>query len=234
LYENPLNEDKPLSKAVAMLRMIPPQSIYYDEATLALGWTAIKAQQFIDCIKSGEILMASKNPLFHFEGALITAYGYMNQQKYIEAKGILTNATAQIETLRPVSEDSVSLEQQRYLDTRASYDFLAKRVAECAQKQQIGPVLQENATLHNEQRDMKKKIDVSIAYFDLYKKGLFLTRNYETIKSEIAYMLAVVSRRTAAGGQVKELEKAKEKEKDIDREIKELEKKMKEMEKNGK
>ena len=233
LYENPINEDKPLSKAVAMLREIPPQSIYYDEAILALGWTAIKAQQFEDCIKTGEILRASKNPLFHFEGALISAYGYMNQQKYVEAKGILTNATAQIESLRPVSEDSVSLEQQRYLDSRASYDFLAKRVAECAQKQQIGPVLQENADLHNEQRDMKKKIDVSIAYFDAYKKGLFLTRNYETIKSEIAYMLAVVSRRTAATGQVKELEKAKEKEKDIDREIKELEKKMKEIERNG-
>jgi hypothetical protein len=234
LYENPLNEDKPLSKAVAMLREIPPQSIYYDEATLALGWTAIKAQQFADCIKSGEVLMASKNPLFHFEGALITAYGYMNQQKYVEAKDILTATTAQIENLRPVSEDSVSLEQQRYLDTRASYDFLAKRVAECAQKQQIGPVMQENSDLHNEQRDIKKKIDGSIAYFDAYKKGLFLTRNYETIKSETAYMLAVVSRRTAAGGQVKQLEKAKEKEKDIDKEIKELEEKMKKMEQNGK
>jgi tetratricopeptide (TPR) repeat protein len=233
LYENPLNEDKPLSKAVAMLREIPPQSIYYDEATLALGWTAIKAQQFDDCIKTGDVLRASKNLLFHFEGALITAYGFMNQQKYAEAKDILTLATAQIESLKPVSEDSISLERQRYLDTRASYDFLAKRVAECAQKQQIGPVLQENSNLHGEQRDMKKKIDASISYFDAYKKGLFLTRNYETIKSEIAYMLAVVSRRTAATGQSKEFEKAKEKEKEIDREMKELEKKMKEMEKNG-
>jgi len=234
LYENPMNEDKPLSKAVAMLREIPPQSIYYDEATLALGWTAIKAQQFADCIKTGDVLMASKNPLFHFEGALITAYGYMNQQKYVEAKDILTTATSQIENLKPVSEDSVSLEQQRYLDTRASYDFLAKRVAECAQKQQIGPVVQENTNIHGEQRDMKKKIDASIAYFDAYKKGLFLTRNYGTIKSEIAYMLAVVSRRTAAGGQTKEIEKAKEKEKNIDNEIKALEEKMKKMKENGK
>jgi tetratricopeptide (TPR) repeat protein len=234
LYENPLNEDKPLSKAVAMLREIPAQSIYYDEATLALGWTAIKAQQFEDCIKSGEVLMASKNPLFHFEGALITAYGYMSQQKYVEAKDILTTVTSQIENLRPVSEDSISLETQRYLDTRASYDFLAKRVAECAQKQQIGPVVQENSGLHSEQRDMKKKIDASIDYFDTYKKGLFLTRNYETIKSETAYMFAVVSRRTGATGQVKEMEKAKEKEKDIDKEIKALEDKMKQMEKNGK
>jgi hypothetical protein len=94
--------------------------------------------------------------------------------------------------------------------------------------------MQENSDLHNEQRDIKKKIDGSIAYFDAYKKGLFLTRNYETIKSETAYMLAVVSRRTAAGGQVKQLEKAKEKEKDIDKEIKELEEKMKKMEQNGK
>ena len=154
-------------------------------------------------------------------------------QKFVEAKDILTDATAQIENLRPVSEDSISLEQQRYLDTRSSYDFLAKRVAECAQKQQAGPVLQENASLHTEQKDIKKKIDQSIDYFDLYKKGLFLTRNYETIKSEIAYMLAVVSRRTAATGQMKELEKAKEKEKDIDKEIEKIKQEMEKMEKNG-
>ncbi|MBN1130307.1 MAG: hypothetical protein JXA71_15045 [Chitinispirillaceae bacterium] len=233
-FENPLNEEKPLSKTVAMLREIPPQSVYYDEATLALGWTAIKAQQFADCIKHGEALRSSKNPLFHFEGALISAYGYMNQQKNTEAKEILSAATAQIENLRPVSEDSVSMEQQRYLDTRSTYDFLAKRVAECAQKQQIGPVLQENASLRTEQRDIKKRIDQSIAYFDAYKKGLFLTRNYETIKSEIAYMLAVVTRRTAATGQMKQLEKAKEKEKDIDKEIEKLKQEMEKMEKNGK
>lgn len=234
LYENPLNEDKPLSKAVAMLREIPPQSMYYDEATLALGWTAIKAQQFNDCIKSGELLRTSKNPLYHFEGALIQAYGYMNQKMYTEAKDILTAATERIETLRPVSEDSISLERQRYLDTRASYEMLAKKVAECAQKQQIGPALQENTNLHNEQRDQKKMIDASIAYFDLYKKGLFLTRNYESIKSEINYMLAIVSRRTAATGQVKQIEKSKEKQEAIDKEIQKIKEQMEKMKKNGK
>jgi hypothetical protein len=231
-----MKEDKPLSKAVAMLREIPAQSVYYDEATLALGWCAIKAQQFEDCIKTGASLRSSKNPLFHFEGAVISAYGFMRQQKFNEAKEILTAASQQIETLRPVSEDSISLEQQRYLDTRASYDFLAKRVAECAQKPQSGEVLQENASLHNEQKQSLDKINASLAYFDAYKKGLFLTRNYEQIKQEISYMLAVVSRRTVDTEQYKKFEKVKEKEKDIDKEIEKLQKEMQQIEekKNGK
>ncbi|MBN2036516.1 MAG: tetratricopeptide repeat protein [Chitinispirillaceae bacterium] len=236
LYENPINEEKPLSKAVAMLREIPAQSIYYDEATLALGWCAIKAQQFEDCIKTGTSLRSSINPLYHFEGAVISAYGYMMQQKFNEAKEILVDISQKIETLRPVSEDSIALEKQRYLDTRASYDFLAKRVAECAQKPQSGEVLQENASLHNEQKQSMDRINASLSYFDSYKKGLFLTRNYEQIKQEISYMLAVVSGRTVDTEQYKKFEKVKEKEKDIDKEIEKLQKEMEKIDEkqNGK
>jgi hypothetical protein len=234
LYENLLNEDKPLAKAVGMLRQIDAKSIYYDEAQLALGWTAIKGQNFNDCVASGNALLGSKNMLLHFEGSLIAAYGYMNQQKYNEAKDILAAAAGKIESLQPVSEDSVALEKQRYLDTRASYDFLAKKVAECAQKQQTGVALQENASLHGEQRDTKKKIDVSLAYFDAYKKNLFLTRNYEAIKQDITYMFAVVSKRTAVNPSFQKATKAIEKEKNIDKEIEKLKNEMNKIEDKAK
>jgi ethanolamine utilization protein EutP (predicted NTPase) len=234
LYENLLNEDKSLSKAVAMLRQIGKQSIYHDEAQLALGWSAIKAQQFNDCVTSGSALLGSKNRLLHFEGSLIAAYGYMMQQKYSEAKDILTAAAEKIDELQPVSEDSVAREKQLYLDTRAQYDFLAKKVAECAQKQQTGVALQENASLHGQQRDQKKKIDASIAYFDAYNKNLFLTRNYGTIKQDITYMLAVVSKRGVSNESFQKATKVIEKEKNIDKEIEKLKGEMDKIENKNK
>jgi hypothetical protein len=232
LYENLINEDRPLSKAVTLLRKIPPASMYYNEALLALGWTAIKAQQAGDCVAMGQALQNCKNPVFYFEGSLISAYGNMRQGNYLQAKDILVTASEKLATLRPPSEDSLALQRQRYLDTRASYEFLARKVAECAQKQQTGDVLQENNTLHGQQRDSKAKIDADLAYFDTYHKELFLTRNVATIKEDINYMLAVVSKRTADKASQKEYNKMIEKQKDIDKEIQKLKGQLQKQNKN--
>jgi tetratricopeptide (TPR) repeat protein len=222
LYENLINEDRPLSKAVSLLRKIPQGSIYYNEALLVLGWTAIKAQQAGDCVTMGQALQNCKNPVFYFEGSLISAYGYMRQGNYNQAKDILVNASEKLATLKPPSEDSLSLQRQRYLDVRASYDFLARKVAECAQKQQNGDALQENNTLHGQQRDSKVKIDLSLSYFDTYHKESFLTRNISSIKEDVNYMLAVVSKRTVDKAGAKEYNKMLEQQKGIDKEIEKL------------
>jgi tetratricopeptide (TPR) repeat protein len=222
LYENIINEARPLSKAVSLLRKIPPSSIYYNEALLVLGWTAIKAQQYPDCVNMGQALLNLKNPVFYSEGSLITAYGYMRQGNYPEAKKILVEANDRLATLRPPSEDTLSLQRQKYLDIRTSYDFLARKVAESAQKQQAGPVLEENNALHGQQRDLKSKIDLSMNFFDIYKKESFLTRNISAIKEDVTYMLAVVSKRTAEKEAVKDMKKAEKETKGIDDEIKKL------------
>jgi tetratricopeptide (TPR) repeat protein len=228
LYENIINEERPLSKAVSLLRKVPPTSIYYNEALLVLGWTAIKAQQYPDCVNMGQTLLSLKNPVFYSEGSLIAAYGFMRQGKYLEAKKILVDANDRLATLRPPSEDTLALQRQKYIDVRTSYDFLARKVAECSQKQQQGPVLVENNDLHGQQRDSKAKIDLSINFFDTYKKELFLTRNISAIKEDITYMLAVVSKRTAERDAVKETKKSIKEQEDIDKKIKELEKKLNE------
>ncbi|HAJ78331.1 MAG TPA: hypothetical protein DCO75_01045, partial [Fibrobacteres bacterium] len=126
LYEGLISEDRPLSKAVSLLRKIPQNSIYYNEALLALGWTAIKAQQAGDCITMGQALQNCKNPVFYFEGSLISAYGYMRQGNYSQAKDLLADASDKLANLTPPSEDSLALQRQKYLDVRASYDFLAR------------------------------------------------------------------------------------------------------------
>jgi hypothetical protein len=176
----------------------------------------------------GQALQNCKNPVFYFEGSLISAYGYMRQGNYNEAKDILANASEKLAVLKPPSEDSLALQRQRYLDVRASYDFLARKVAESAQKQQTGDAVQEAATLHGQQRDSKTKIDLSLSYFDTYNKESFLTRNISSIKEDVSYMLAVVSKRTADKASAKEYNKMMEKQKDIDKEIEKLKGQLKE------
>ena len=88
----------------------------------------------------------------------------------------------------------MALEKQKYIATRTSYDFLAKKIAECAQKQQSGDVLRENSTLHDQQRDLKDKLDVWMNFFDWYKRNRFFTRHISDIKEDISYLLAVVSK----------------------------------------
>jgi tetratricopeptide (TPR) repeat protein len=222
LYENIINEDRPLSKAVSLLRKIPNSSIYYNEALLVLGWTAIKAQQYPDCVNMGLALQNCKNPVFYSEGSLIAAYGYMRQGNYPTAKDILVAAADRMSTLKPPSEDTLALQRQKYIDIRTSYDFLARKVAECAQKQQAGPVLEENNQLHGQQKDSKIKIDLSMNFFDTYKKESFLTRNVSAIKEDLTYMLAVVSKRVSDTKSIKEINKANEKVQDIDKEIEKL------------
>jgi tetratricopeptide (TPR) repeat protein len=234
LYEGLIQEERPLSKAVTLLRKIPQGSGYYNEGLLLMGWTAVKAHQAADCISSGKVLQTAKNPLFHFEGALVEAYGHMMQREYDESKSILEDASRQMAVLKAPTDDSLALEKQRYIGTRTSYDFLAKKISECAQKQQVGPVLQENNTLHDQQRDLKEKIDASIGFFDWYKKESFLTRNIGSIKEDISYLLAVVSKRASDRGNQKEINKMINKTKDIDKEIEKLKGKLENLDKDKK
>jgi hypothetical protein len=234
LYEGLIQEDRPLSKAVTVLRKIPQGSIYYNEGLLLLGWTAVKAHQGADCMSAGKVLQTAKNPLFHFEGALIEAYGHMMQREYNESKSILEDASRQMAVLKAPTDDSLALEKQRYIGTRTQYDFLSKKISECAQKQQVGAVLQENSTLHDQQIDLKGKIDVSISFFDWYKKESFLTRNVASIKEDISYLLAVVSKRASDRGNQKEINKMLNKTKDIDKEIEKLKGKLENLDKDKK
>ena len=234
LYEGMIQEERPLSKAVTLLRKIPQGSIYYNEGLLLLGWTAVKAHQGADCLSAGKVLQTAKNPLFHFEGALIEAYGHMMQREYDQSKSILEDASSQLAVLKAPTDDSLALEKQRYIGTRTQYDFLSKKVSECAQKQQAGPVLEENNNLHGQQRDLKAKIDTEIGFFDWYKKESFLTRNVASIKEDITYLLAVVSKRASDKGNVKEINKMINKTKDIDKEIEKLKGKLENLDKDKK
>jgi tetratricopeptide (TPR) repeat protein len=234
LYEGLVQEERPLSKALTLLRKIPQGSAYYNDALLLQGWTAVKAHQGPDCITAGKTLQTAKNPLFHFEGSLIEAYGHMMQREYNESKSILEQASREMAVLKAPTDDSLGLEKQKYIATRTSYDFLSKKIAECAQKQQSGDVLRENNTLHDQQRDLKDKLDVSINFFDWYKKESFLTRHISDIKEDISYLLAVVSKRASDRGNQKEINKMLDKQKDIDKEIEKLKGKLENLNNNGK
>ena len=230
LYEGLIEEPQPLSKAVTLLRKIPVKSIYYEDALMLLGWTAIKARQTNDAIAAGIALQNSKNQTFAFEGCLITVYGYVMQNKFNEAKALIVPAQAKIASLTAPSEDSLSGEKQQYISTRTAYNFLAEKVAECAQKQQAGAALSENNALHEQQRTIKSNIDASLAVFDAFKKNMFLTRNLAELKQDFNYILAYTSQKAAGTDIQKEHNKTLEKEKKTDEKIEKLKKQLEEIE----
>jgi hypothetical protein len=60
----------------------------YEDALLGLGWTAIKARQWKDCIDAGQKLaQVSSRFVMQGEGALLQAYGNMLQKQYEQRPG---------------------------------------------------------------------------------------------------------------------------------------------------
>jgi hypothetical protein len=234
LYEGMIEEPQPLSKVVTLLRKIPSKSMYYEDALLLLGWTAIKARQTTDAIAAGTSLQNSKIPELYFEGCLITVYGYVMQNKFNEAKALIVPAVAKIASLAPPSEDSLTAQKQQYISTRTAYNFLAQKVTECAEKQQAGGALTENSALHEQQRTIKSNIDASLALFDSFKKDVFLTRNLAELKQDFNYMLAYTTQKAVGTDLQKDRNKTIEKQKKADEKIELLKKKLEEIEKKGK
>lgn len=234
LYEGLIEEPQPLSKIVTLLRKIPEKSIFHEDALLLLGWTAIKARQMADAMAAGTALQNSKTQELYFEGVLITVYANIMQNKFNEAKAIIVPAVEKIATLAPPSEDSLTAAKQQYISTRTAYNFLAQKVAECAQKQQAGGALAENNALHEQQRTIKSNIDGSFATFDSFKKDLFLTRNLAELKQDFTYMLAYTSQKAVGTDLQKDHDKTLEKQKKADEKIEILKKKLEEIEKKKK
>jgi tetratricopeptide (TPR) repeat protein len=230
LYEGMIEEPQPLSKVVTLLRKIPDKSVYHEDALLLLGWTAIKARQTTDAVAAGTALQNSRTPELYFEGCLITVYANVMQNKFNEAKAIIVPAMEKIAKLAPPSEDSLSTEKQQYISTRTAYNFLAQKIAECAQKQQAGAALSENSALHDQQRTIKSNLDASLAMFDSFKKDIFLTRNLAELKQDFNYMLAYTSQKAVGTDLQKEHNKTIEKQKKADEKIEKLKKQLEEIE----
>lgn len=226
-------EENSLSKAVSALRMIPPESYYYEDALLGLGWTAIKARQWRDCINAGASLaQSSKRFVIQAEAALLQAYGYMLEKNFLQAQTILTPIAERMNSFTGFSEDSLNAEKMRYENNRLSYAFLAERVTSTARRGQAAKQ-QTIDSLHNDQLGHKQKIDDYLLFAEQAKRTKFFERSFEAVKSDVEYALANVHKILNATVIKKETEKIMDKDKEINDEIEKLREEMENLESNS-
>lgn len=223
-------EENSLSKAVSALRMVPLDSYYYEDALLGMGWTAIKARQWRDCINAGATLAQKSNRfVIQAEAELLQAYGYMLEKNFTQAEAILEPLIEKINSFVGFSEDSLTAEKMRYENNRLSYSFLAERVTNTAKKGQAAKQ-QVVDSLHNDQIRHKQQIDDYLLFSDESKRTMFFERSIDKVKSDVEYALANVNKILNTTELKKENEKIINKDKQINDEIEKLKEEMQNLE----
>lgn len=225
-YENLLNEEHYLSKSVILLRKVPKNSLYYEEAQLGLAWAAVKSRQFVDCGVATQILMDSKQRTMRVEGMLVQSYCKSLQRNLVDARTLLEQADALLKVTTAPSQDSLMSERQNYESQRVSYELLANRAADEARSLDAGATSARSDSLYAQQREIKARLDVSINWFDEFNRTTGFCRNLETLRSDVDYAYAVILKEIGASAATKETKKANEKVNDIDQQIQKLKEEM--------
>ena len=195
-------EENALSKAVVALRNVPNNSYYTEDALLGLGWTALKARQWGDCIAMGQQLVrTTQRPALRAEGLLIQAYGHMLQREHQRAFNLLQEADKIARTLEMPNQDTLNARTMRDADNRATYSKMSNLVEEFA-------MMGQTAHVAGKVDSLKGRSDQYIADFHEhqrfrheFQRGSFFTRTAPQIREDVEYALATVQRIMGARGQ---------------------------------
>ncbi|HMA64921.1 MAG TPA: hypothetical protein VKO63_06985, partial [Chitinispirillaceae bacterium] len=217
-------EEKTLSKAVVAFRLVPATSIYYEDALLGLGWTAIKARQWKDCVDAGEKLSQnSKRLIMQSEGMMIQAYGHIMQKKYQNAYDILTNASNRIMNYSGVSQDTMYSEKFMYDNNRLKYNRLGDEIKgdNVFYNSESKPL----DSLHRQQISIHGDIKRHYLYTDECARLDIFNRSIEKVKEDINFTLSKTQKLMLGAGSQKIIEKDKA----INDELKALKEQMKKL-----
>lgn len=202
-------EENALSKAVTALRMVPQQSYYYEDALLGLGWTAIKARQWNDCIDAGlKLAQTSKRFVMHCEGALLQAYGHILEKRYANAQLLLSAILKRMHEYRTISADSLQARKMQYESDRISYSYFAEKLSRVARRG-ANISSEEQSSLYAEQVKFKSLIDQYLSFADDFRRTSFFERDYKKVLEDIEYALVTVEKIMSHPEQMKLLNKDK-------------------------
>lgn len=216
-------ENNELSKAVTALRVVPQTSYYYEDALLGLGWAALKANQWADCISSGDMLTkTTKKSVLQSEGLLLQAYGYLKQKDGAQALALLKTASDQIHSTSVTREDTLISERGKYDNERVDYHTFAEKVNDISMIGISSPVLGQIDSLHTSQIAFVKDFDNYYKFSDEFKRSGFFLRSLAEVKEDIEYALATVQKMVNTSGVGKTMQKMDDQKKTIDSEIQKL------------
>ena len=208
LYYEDLATEGALARAVTALRRVPKSSYYYQDALLGLGWTALKARQWGDCLTAGsELVKTTNDPVLQSEGNLIQAYAYAMQKNYTQAVNLLDATAKMLNSYNPPNESDLGKRRAEYSDSRSEYEQMGFRVDELGQARQSSVVQTSIDSLQNPQAKLKSNIDQHLKFEDEYKRSSFFARSIEQVKEDVDYALARFTRYAGSRGVQKQLDK---------------------------
>lgn len=226
-YEDLTKQEGPLAKAVTALRAVPKTSFYYPDALLGLGWTALKARQWGDCISAGqELVSIADNPVLKAEGSLLQAYAHMIQKNYSNAVGLLSTAFNDLQNYSGPQQEELSSKDLDYQDVRSKYSELASNASELSKARQSSIVISQIDSLHNFQKDYFEKIKSHLKYVDNFQRASFFARSMGQVKDDIEYALATAQKRSGQASESKALEKIKSEDEKLQEELEKLQKEL--------
>ncbi|MBN1601480.1 MAG: tetratricopeptide repeat protein [Chitinispirillaceae bacterium] len=224
-YEDLTKQEGPLAKAVTALRSVPKESYHYPDALVGLGWTALKARQWPDCMAAGQELMnTAPSIVLKAEGALLQAYAHMMQKDYPQAVSLLNDASQDLEQFTGPDEAGYSAKQSSYESDRTSYTQIARSAFDLGTARQSGFVQKQIDSLHTHQKDFKGKLDEYLKFADNYKRTSMFSKNVEKLKEDINYALAKGERWMSQNKMYEKVKETKNVTDDIDKELEELRK----------
>jgi tetratricopeptide (TPR) repeat protein len=231
-YELSSQMEGSLSQAVTALRAVPKSSYYYEDALLGLGWTAVKARQWEDCMDAGQSLTAlSRRPMLQAEGALLKAYGLMMRKDYVNAQQLLSTAQGVLERYHPAGEDTLAFAGRSYDATRTTYDEVAAKAEQLAAARQSEHVLGLIDSVGAEQRKTKGSIDRYLRFADENRRDTFFGRSVDKIKEDVEYALAIAEKLTGGKAASEVNRSAQDEQKKIDEQIRKLKEQMETLDK---
>jgi TolA-binding protein len=191
LYYEDLSTEGALARAVTALRRVPRNSYYYQDALLGLGWTALKARQWADCLNAGQDLARhATDPILQSEGALIQAYAHAMQRNYSQAVAILDQAMERLNAFTPPSDSELAANRNEYGGIRGNHENLGMRMDELGQARQSSLVQASIDSLQAPHARSRSAIDQHMRFGDEFRRRSFFARNYEQVKGDIEFASA--------------------------------------------
>ncbi len=226
-YEELTKEEGTLAKAVTALRMVPKTSYFYQDALLGIGWTALKARQWADCISTGqEIATAATNTVVKAEGTLLQAYANMVQKNNSAAASLLENISVELDKYQANLETEYNSKKQEYNDVRMRYNDLARSTYGLGTARQSSLVEKQIDSMHILQKQYLEQINNFISYSDNYERNSFFNRSLESVREDIDYALAKAKKASGASKTIKETGKINKEAEKIDDELEKLKKEL--------
>ncbi len=230
-YEQARDIESGLAKAVTALRLVPPTSIYRDDALLGLGWCALKARQWQDCVQAGKSLeRESPRAVNRCEGRLLQAYAHMMRTEWGPAMALLEDAVAVLDTLEPPRQASLTQRTDEHRSDRAGYEAIGGEMIELGAAADNASTAEAIGNLRTRQQLVRGKIDAYTAFKDSFERTSLFARTLDELREDVQYALARAEQVTASRGVQRVHEEMEEETADIDAEIERLQQQLDELE----